>query len=249
MDMSILNEMKNPVRVVVFTREVGCEACPGMLDLARQIRSGSAKIALEYYDVTMDRDKAEQYGIRLVPSIAVQGGDGRFVVFSGTIEGVFLDILLDTMIAVSKGKAWFPERIRETLRLLERQVSLQVFVDSDCPLCRPVAETAIGMAMESDLVASVIIIASDFPDLIKKYSINTLPKTVFGSNIHIDGHVSESQFLELIFKAEGVRPGMGRPCLICGKPAADVICTACKTKIQAEAVEHRLRTEKGLKQA
>lgn len=249
MDMSILNEMKNPVRLVVFTSEVGCEACPGMLDLARRIKSGSGKIALEHYDRTMDRDKAEQYGIRLVPSIVVQGGDGRFVTFSGTIEGVFLDILLDTMSSVSRGKAWFPERIRETLRLLERQVSLQVFVDSDCSLCRPVAETAIGLAMESDLVATDIIIASDFPDLISKYSIKILPKTIFGSNIHMDGHVSESQFLELIFKAEGVRPGMGRHCLICGRPAGDVICTACKTKIQAEAVEHRLRTEKGLKQA
>jgi glutaredoxin-like protein len=239
-----LTQMKNPVRLILFTRDAGCETCPEMLDLARAIKARSPKIALEVYDQVMDRDKAEQYGIRYVPAIVIQGGNARMARFYGLIADVFLRILLDTILAVSEEKIWFPENILRALSHLERQVAIQVFVESDCPLCRPVADTAIGMAYESDLVVADIIIASDFPDLIRKHSIKTLPKTIFGANLHMDGHVTESQFLEMIFQAEGVQVGPDKRCIVCGKPSPDIICTTCKNKIQAEALDHKLKGEK-----
>jgi thiol-disulfide isomerase/thioredoxin len=236
--------MKNPVRLILFTRDTGCETCPEALALARAIKARTPKIALEAYDQVMDRDKAEQYGIRYVPAIVVQGGDGRAVRFYGLLEDVFLRILLDTVLSVSDGKVWFPEKIRRALTHLEREVGIQVFVESDCPLCRPVAETAIGLAFESDLIVTDIIIASGFPDLIKKHSIKTLPKTIFGANLHMDGHVTEGQFLEMIFQAEGVRVGPDKRCIVCGKPSPDIVCTTCKNKIQAEAIDHKFKGEK-----
>jgi alkyl hydroperoxide reductase subunit AhpF len=248
---SLLNErhdalahMKNPVRLVLFTSDVGCEACPDARKLARAIKTRSPKIALEEYDMVMDRDKTTQYGIRMVPALVVQGEEGYAATFSGLLEDVFLGVLLDTILAVSEKKVCFPEKIRDTLKHLARDVKIQVYVESDCPQCRPVAETAIGMALESKLVYTDIIIASDFPELIKKHDIKTLPKTIFGENLHMDGHVTESEFLEMVFKAEGLQPSQGRRCLTCGKPSPDLICTECKTRIQAEAVEHKRRTEK-----
>lgn len=239
-----LTHMKNPVRLILFTRDTGCETCPEALGLVRAIKARSPKIALEMYDQVMDRDKAEQYGIKYVPAVVVQASDGRMVRFYGLLEDVFLQILLDTVLSVSDGKIWFPENIRRALSHLEREVGIQVFVESDCPLCRPVAETAIGLAFGSDLIVADIIIASDFPDLIRKHAIKTLPKTIFGVNLHMDGHVTESEFLEMIFQAEGVQVGPDRRCIVCGKPSPDIICTACKTRIQAEAVEHKFKGEK-----
>ena len=242
-----LAHMKNPVRLVLFTRDVGCETCPDARKLVRAIKTHSPKIALEEYDMVMDRDKTSQYGIKMVPAIVVQGGEGYAVTFSGLFEDVFLEVLLDTILAVSEKKAWFPEKIRSTLKYLSRDVKIQVYVESDCPQCRPVAETAIGLALENTLIYTDIVIASDFPELIRKYDIKTLPKTIFGENLHMDGHVTESEFLEMIFKAEGLQPSHGRRCLTCGKPSPDLICTECKTRIQAEAVEHKRKTEKTMK--
>ena len=242
-----LARMKNPVRLVLFTSDVGCESCPEAGKLARAIKTRSPKIALEEYDMVMDRDKTSQYGIKMVPALVVQGGEGYAVTFSGLIEDVFLDVLLDTILAVSEKKVWFPEKIRDTLKYLSEDVKIQVYVDSDCAQCRPVAETAIGLALESRLIYTDIVIASDFPELIRKYGIKTLPKTIFGENLHMDGHVTESEFLELIFKAEGLHPAHGRRCLTCGKPSPDLICTECKTRIQAEAVEYKRKTEKSMK--
>jgi thiol-disulfide isomerase/thioredoxin len=239
-----LARMKNPVRLILFVKDAGCETCPEALTLVRSVKARAPKVALEVYDQVMDRDKSEQYGIKQVPAIVVQGANGRLVRFYGLLEDVFLAILVETLVSVAEGKIWFPDNIRRTLSHLEQEVAIQVFVETDCTLCRPVAETAIGLSFESDLVSADIIIASDYPELMKKYGIKKLPKTVFGVNLHMDGHVTEGEFLEMIFEAEGVQTGQDRRCLICGKASPDIICTTCKTRVQAEALEHKRKGEK-----
>ncbi len=237
-------DLRDPVRLVLFTSDTGCPVCPDVRDLARAIKEQSPKIVLEQFDLVMDRDKTEQYGVLRAPAIVVQRRDGRLARFYGLVEDVFLGILLDTIHAVSVGKVWFPQDVRKALTHLEREVGVQVFVESDCPLCRPVAETAVGLGFESDLVFPDVVIASDFPDLIRKHAIKTLPKTLFGLNLHMDGHVSESEFLEMIFQAEGVQVGPDRNCLVCGKPSPDLICISCKNRIQAEAVDHKIKDQR-----
>jgi len=236
--------MIKPVRLVLFTSDTGCEACPDMLELARAVKSQFNKIALETYDIVMDRDKSTQFGVRHAPALVVQGGDAEAVAFYGMIDHLFLEVLLSSITAVSETKAWFPENVRGALKHLVNDVSIRVFVESDCPECRPVAETAIGLALENRLISTSIIVASDFPELMKQYRITTLPKTVFGENLHMDGHVTESEFLEMVFQAEGLKAGPEKKCLVCGNSSADNICPGCKAKIQAEAVEHKLKGER-----
>jgi len=237
-------QLKRPVRLVVFTTDTGCPACPDARDLAKTIRSHMNKIALESYDMVMDRDKTELYGIRQVPAMVVQGGEGETVTFCGSIEDVFLEILMESIRAVADTKVWFQDEVRRTLKHLVNDVKIRVFVETDCRLCRPVAETAIGLAMESRLINTEIIVASDFPELIKKHRVTTLPTTIFGENLFMEGHVTEGEFLEMIFQAEGIKPAPDRRCLVCGNATPDVICEQCKTRIRAEALDHKLKTER-----
>lgn len=239
-----LGLMREPVRLVLFVSDAGCEGCPDAITIASAIKAASPRIVLERYDITMDRDKSDLYGIKLTPSFVIEGEDGRIVAFSGVVGGNVLEALLDCIVAVSTNRVWFPDHIRSMLKLLERDVLIQVFVENDCSACRPVAETAIGLARESSLIHTNIIVAPDFPDLMKKNHMSVLPKTVFGGNLHLDGHVTESTFLEMIFAAEGVKGGAEKRCLVCGGPSSDSICTMCKTKIQAESLDHKLREEK-----
>jgi hypothetical protein len=199
---------------------------------------------LETYDVVMDRDKSELYDVKLVPALVVQGGDGKAAKFYGMIEDVLLEILMSTINAVSRGKIWFPHDVERVLTHLTNDVSVRVFLDSDCAECRPVAITALALGLESKLVSTSIFVASDFPELIKRYHITELPKTIFGENLHLDGHVTESVFLEMIFQAEGLKTGPDKKCLVCGTSSPDTICANCKAKIQAEAVNHKLKGEK-----
>ncbi len=240
----IPSELKKPVRVIVFTTDRGCPSCPDMVDLGREIKKHFSKVALEIYDVVMDRDKSQQYGIKLTPSLVIQGGEGQAVTFSGNIDDVALDMLLDTIKSLGDAKIWFPENIVHALQHLTHDVSVRVFLESDCARCRPVAETAIGMALTSTFIYADIIVASEFPDLVKKYGITSLPKTIFGENLHLDGHVPEGQFIEMVFQAEGVKPGPDRRCIMCGNTSPDIICTHCKARVEAEAREHKLKSEK-----
>jgi len=241
-------QLKKPVRLVLFTTDAGCEACPGALALVRALKGHMDKIALETYDLVMDRDKSEQYGIQRAPATVVQGADGQAVTFYGGIEDVFLGILINTIHSLADTKVWFPEDITRTLKHLAHDVRIRVFVESDCPLCRPVAETAIGLAIECGFIYTDIIVAEDFPELLRKHAIKKLPLTIFGENLRMEGHVSESEFLEMIFQAEGLKPGTDRRCLVCATSSSDIICAKCKAKILAEAIDHKTRIEKGLQQ-
>lgn len=237
-------ELKKPVRLVVFTTDLGCESCPDMVELGRAIKKHCDKIALETYDVVMDRDKAQLYGIKLTPTLIVQGGDGQWAAFAGYLEASILEVLLSTIKALSDGNVWFPENILRALHHLSHDVKIRVFLESDCIQCRPVAETAIGLALTSSFISAEIVVASDYPDLVRKFSITKLPTTIFGENIQMDGHVTEGQFLEMIFQAEGIKTGPDKRCLICGNSSPDVICASCKTRIEAEARDHKLKSEK-----
>jgi hypothetical protein len=233
-----------PVRLIVFTKDTGCKACPAVVELAHAIKDQMGKIALETYDLVMDRDKTEQYGVTVAPALIVQGGEGQTVTFYGLVEHIFLEVLLNAIHAVSDAKVWFPADIRRSLSRLSQDVNIRVFVESNSQECRFVADTAIGLALESEHINTDIIMAGDFPELIKKYNITTLPKTIFGENMHVDGNLLESDFLEMIFQAEGIKPGPDRRCLVCGGASPDIMCSNCKTRIQAETLEHKLKAEK-----
>jgi hypothetical protein len=236
--------LKKPVRLILFLNDMGCEACPDAKRAAQTIKKSAPLVALEIYDQVMDRDKTQLYSIKRVPAMVVQDNEGHSVTFYGLVEDVMFSMLISALHAASEGRTWFPDDIRSTLRRLASAVRIQVFVETDCPLCNPVAQTAIGLALESTMVNTDIIIAGDYPELIKKYSIKILPKTIIGENLHLDGHVTETEFLEMIFEAEGLQPGKDRRCLVCSSPSDDIICMSCKNRIQAESLNHKIREEK-----
>jgi alkyl hydroperoxide reductase subunit AhpF len=238
-----LADMKQPVRLVVFTRDRDCDECPGALELAQAIRTAAPKVAIETYDITMDRDKTEEYGVKRVPSFVVQSTTRRSVTFSGAVEGLSLVMLLDAIGGVANNRAWFPDRVSSTLALLRQEVNVQVFLENDCTLCKPVAEIAMGLALTNRMVSAELIVADDFPDLLAKHRIKVLPFIRFGEKLSLDGHVPESEFLEMLFQAQGQTGATEKRCVICGQPSPDMICDSCKAKIQAEAINHKRKDE------
>lgn len=239
-----LTHIDQPVRLVVMTGEKGCEICPETVEIARAIKAAAPKVALEIYDFTMDRDKSEEYGIKRIPACVVESQDGRTVAFSGALEGISLVLLLEVISSMAVGRTWFSEGISSTLKLLVHEVPVQVLLENDCSLCRPVAETAIGLALANKLVSAEIIVADDYPELLAKHRIKILPYTLFGPKLHLDGHVTESTFLEMIFRAEGEKGISDKRCIVCGHASPELICQGCKTRIQAEAVDHKRKDEK-----
>lgn len=239
-----LTELKQPVRLVLFMSDVQCDSCAQVLELARAVKDASPKIGLETYDLIMDRDKTKEYGVQRVPSLIVQGPGAWSVAFSGVVEGVSLILMLDAIRGISHGRSWLPESVHATLRMHEKPVSLRVILDNDCTLCRPVAETAVGLALSNRLVTTELIVADDYPELLAKHKVKILPYTLFGTALHLEGHVPEDTFLEMVFHAAEKGADADKRCMVCGSPAMEIICQNCKTRIQAEAVNHKRRDER-----
>lgn len=239
--------LKQPVRVILFTTELHCEQCPDAVHTAKAIKAASPKISLELFDLIMDRDKTEEFGVKRAPTFVVQIPGGKAVSFCGTLEGVSLMLLLDAVKSASAVNPWFPDSIRDTLARVNNGVSIKVLLENDCSLCRPVAEIAVGLGVMSRLINTEIIVADEYPDMLAKHKIKILPYTIFGTNLHLEGHASESEFLEKIFQAEGQRAsGLNVNCAVCGRLSPDIICQGCKTKIQAEAVDHKRKEERSM---
>ncbi len=236
--------LKSPVRVAVFTSDAHAEDIPHARAVAQELKAASPKIALEFYDIIMDRDKSGEYGVTRVPTFVVEGSGHRKVSFSGKAEGLTLVLMLDVITALADGKAWFPEGVASTVNLLQKDVAATVLLENDCTLCKPVAETAIGLALTNRHVFAEIVVADQYPEILSKHRVKILPFTIFGSRLTLEGHVGEGEFLEMIFRAEGEKAaGLDKRCLVCGSASPDVICTSCKSRIQSEAVSHKKKDE------
>jgi len=63
--------------------------------------------------------------------------------------------------------------------------------------------------MENDLITADCVEATEFPDLVGKYSVYAVPKTVINESTFIEGSMPEKFFLERILAAISPPQGPG----------------------------------------
>ncbi len=57
------------------------------------------------------------------------------------------------------------------------------------------------LAIESDLIRSDMVESSEFPQLVNKYSVMAVPKTVVNEQVSLEGALAEPQLLAEVVKA------------------------------------------------
>jgi hypothetical protein len=65
------------------------------------------------------------------------------------------------------------------------------------------------MAVESPKVTSVIVEASEFPDLVRKYQVSGVPKTMVNETVEILGARPEEDFVRTAVGAVDAPPAVG----------------------------------------
>jgi hypothetical protein len=65
------------------------------------------------------------------------------------------------------------------------------------------------MAMESGRITSVIVEASEFPDLVRRYRVSGVPMTVVNDTVEILGSRPEDEFVRTAVGAAGQAPAGG----------------------------------------
>jgi alkyl hydroperoxide reductase subunit AhpF len=129
----IFNQLQEPVQVLFFGQEVGCEYCEDALSLIQEVVALSDKLSLQVYDLDRDEALARQYKVDKVPGIVIAGRDGDQILdygirYAGIPAGHEFSSLIHSLILVAGRDSGLDEGTRQFLAGLDEPVLLQVFV-------------------------------------------------------------------------------------------------------------------------
>jgi glutaredoxin-like protein len=189
----------NPaVKLIFFEQSIGCETCFDTKRALEQIARSSDQITLETLNLVLDKEKAAEYGVDRVPAVIVAGPGGDRIRYYGAPLGHELPTLVDAVQMAATGETRLSEQSRAQLKALDKPVHLQVFFTPGCMYCPQMISLANQAAIESPLVTTVAIDATEFPDLVRRYNINGVPKTVINDELELLGAAPEEDFITAI---------------------------------------------------
>ncbi|MEA3559714.1 MAG: thioredoxin family protein [Candidatus Thermoplasmatota archaeon] len=201
-----LEAMTEPVHLIVFTSEIGCQSCNETVSIVKEVSNLGDKLTFETRDMVKESELAERYGIDKAPALLVMKGtedDHKYlgIRFFGIPAGYEFTSLLDAVLTVSSGEDGISEEGREFLNGLEKDVHVQVFVTPSCPYCPRAVILGHHIALVSDRVISDMVEASEFPEMAQKYNVMGVPRTVINEEHHQEGAAPEKMIIQLIKNA------------------------------------------------
>jgi glutaredoxin-like protein len=120
-------KLTNPVKLIVFSQELGSETCKQTEWLAKEVAECSDKLSVEILNLVLDRERAEAYGVDRVPAVVVEGERDYGIRFFGIPAGYEFTNLIDSVIAVSTGQSSLAAETQRALAELPKPVHIQVF--------------------------------------------------------------------------------------------------------------------------
>ena len=189
------------VRLIFFEQSIGCDACAPTRRALRQIAEDDEHVAIESYNLVLDADKAADYGVDRVPAVIVAAPDRERIRDDGAPLGGELPTLVEAIRMARTSDTGLGEVTRRRLKSLTSPVGLQVFFTPTCAYCPRMVALANRFAIESPMISSVAVDAAEFPDLVRKYNVNGVPKTVVDDRFEILGAVGEDELVEAVLKA------------------------------------------------
>jgi glutaredoxin-like protein len=190
------------VRLVFFEQSIGCEICPPTRRALEQIAHEHEHVTFEALNLALDKQKAAAFGVDRVPALIIVGADGGRVRYFGAPLGNELPTVIEAIAMAAAGGTRLTEQSRLQLQSLSKPVRLQVFFTPSCIYCPQMISLANQAALESPLVSTTAIDATEFPDLVRRYHVNGVPKTVINESLDIVGAASEREFIDTLTNAE-----------------------------------------------
>jgi glutaredoxin-like protein len=194
----ILAALSTPVRLLFFEQSVGCESCTPTRQLLEQIAELSGHITLDKLNLVLDTAKAAHYGIDRVPAIVIAAPGTDRIRFYGAPFGSELMSFAGAIRMTGTRDTGLSERSRERLKTVSKPVDVKVFFTPTCVYCPQMITLASGMAVESPLVKATAIDATEYPDLVRHYHVNGVPKIVINDTVGIVGVASEDDLIAAI---------------------------------------------------
>jgi alkyl hydroperoxide reductase subunit AhpF len=129
----VFSQLSEPVEILFFGQEAGCEYCEDALQLVQEIVALSDKLGVQVYDMDRDASIARQYKVDKAPGLVIAGRDGDQLLdygirYAGIPAGHEFSSLVHDLILVSGRDSGLDDETRQFLAGLREPVLLQVFV-------------------------------------------------------------------------------------------------------------------------
>ena len=129
----VFSQLSEPVEMLFFGQEAGCEYCDDTLQLVQEIGALSDKLGVQVYDLDRDASIAQQYRVDKAPGIVIAGRDDDQILdygirYAGVPAGHEFSLLIHDLILVSGRDSGLDAKTRQFLAGLQEPVLLQVFV-------------------------------------------------------------------------------------------------------------------------
>jgi glutaredoxin-like protein len=196
------SDLTGNVKLIVFTQEMDCQYCNETKALAEEVAELSDKIAVESYDLLVNKDKAAELKIDKAPAIAVLGEDKDYGIrFYGIPGGYEFSSLLEAIKLASSGDSGLSPESRKALSSLKKPVHIKVFITLSCPYCPLAVQASHRCAVESELVTAEMIEAQEFAELSNKYEVYAVPKVILNEDDYFEGALPEEEFVRRVVQA------------------------------------------------
>jgi glutaredoxin-like protein len=196
----VFNKMNKEVTLAVFTKEEDCDSCKDTLDFMKEIEEVGEKIKVESFDIEKDSEKAEEFEVKMTPSIVILDSEGKDhgIKFYGIPAGHEINSLITGIIEVSGSGEEMPDALRKRIDGIKSPVDIKVFVTLGCPHCPGAVAKAHKLALENKNIKAEMIEAQTFSELSDKYNVSGVPKIVINEEHDIVGNQPLEKFLETI---------------------------------------------------
>lgn len=124
----MLADLKEPVKLTVFTQSFECEYCKETRELAEEVASLSDKLSIVVYDLEKDATTAESLAIDKIPAIAVTGTKDYGIRMYGIPSGYEFGSFIEAIKMVSAGESGLSPATKEMVAKLKAPAHIQVFI-------------------------------------------------------------------------------------------------------------------------
>ena len=204
-----LATLTSDVRLVFFTQTFGCDACLPARQVVDEVARLSERVTVEEYNLVLDKDKVSEYGVDRAPAIVVAGTQDMGLRYYGVPSGYELMTLVDAVVLVGGGGAdddGLAPASLAAVAALDRPVDIKVFVTPTCRFCPQMANLAYRLAAASPNITASVIEATEFPDMVQRYRVSGVPKTVVDDRIEILGVQPEESFVKEVLSENPAGP-------------------------------------------
>ncbi len=171
--------LKDDVNLLFFTKDEDCQYCGDTEEILEEVTGLDEKVSFEKHK--LESDKAKEYGVDRAPATIFLNEDGSDsgLHFYGIPSGYeFTSLIEDILDASDRERIDLSDDIKEQVKAIDEEITLQVFITPTCPYCPRAVRVAHQMALLNPNIRGEMVEAIEFEELSASYNVSGVPKTV-----------------------------------------------------------------------